>query len=183
MVITINASSEIFNSPNVKRQVEKIFEEAEAVFQNRLNEIKNFIDSKNGHEDYDEITEENVLLKFKNAFFEKIAGIAVENAFSTDNHDLESNLVAVLSKENLENAIAGETMIEAVSGVITEIATDDAFSAALHGSTIFLINKHFLEVDPFVKQEGTNNTENAHATVIREYAEEILPWITEDIDD
>ena len=137
MVITINASSEIFNSPNVKRQVEKIFEEAEAVFQNRLNEIKNFIDSKNGHEDYDEITEENVLLKFKIAFFGKIAGIAVESAFS----------------------------------------------AALHGSTIFLISKHFLEVDPFVKQEGTNNTENAHATVIREYAEEILPWITEDIDD
>lgn len=186
--ITASVSMKIFDSPNVKRKVDKIFEGTKEKFQSRFDEIKNFIMSqKDSSVDYSSISYEDVLLRFKEILFGKVALTAVENAFSKENHDLEKNLIDVLSTELVETAIMGHTMIQAFSDAIRKIPTNGGLELGLKGSQILLLEKQFLGINPFrsaaSNTEPESKTEEVHATVVYRKAEDIRKWIDEDIDD
>ena len=89
------------------------------------------------------ISYKNVLNKFKEIFFEKIATLAVTNAFSSDNFDLEKHLTDALTVEKLEEAIMGHTMIEAFSEIIRRIPVNTAISMGIKRDKIFQLEKNY----------------------------------------
>lgn len=169
--ITTCISPKIFDSTNVKPKVEKIFDETKEDFRNRFNQIKNFIliQRKDSCVDYNVISYDEVLIRFKEIFFKKCATVAVEQVFKTENHDLEKNLIDLLSIELIENAIMGNTMIEAFSDVIRRIPTDTAFQTCLKGSMIILLEKQFLGKSFFECSDTKSEKEEneAQPTVVK----------------
>ena len=169
MEIYVNVPADIFDSQDVKRRVDKIFEETKALFKTRFDEIIIYVMSRNSTIDFSGISIEDVLLKFKEIFFEKVSTLAVKNAFLTENHDLKSNLIDVLNKDKVEKAIMGQTMIEAFSDIIRNIPTDEALSSCLKGSMIIMLRKYFLKAE--------NKPDIIHPTVVSEASEMLFAAI------
>ena len=138
LVKEVNVSSKIFESPNVKRKVDNVFEETQEKFRLRFEEIKKYImelDKIFYDRDYSEVSYEDVLNGFKELIFENIANIAVEKTFSTSNHNLEENLIDTISTEFVEHEIMHDTMIEAFSNPIKKAeAKGVPWKIAMQGS-------------------------------------------------
>lgn len=173
MLIKVNVSTDIFESPKVKRQFDDIFEETKFLFLNRYEEMISVIaGGKNKKEYKSVISFEDVFKKFKEKFLEKVAALAVQTSFSCKNHNIKSNLISALTTENITKAITGETMIDAFIDVIREITPCDAWSSVLKGSKIFLLRKKFLEENPY-KADCTPVLQDKNFN----------EWLNEDLDD
>ena len=106
MLIKVNVSTDIFESPKVKRQFDDIFEETKFLFLNRYEEMISVIaGGKNKKEYKSVISFEDVFKKFKEKFLEKVAALGVQTSFSCKNHNIKSNLISALTTENITKAI------------------------------------------------------------------------------
>lgn len=163
--LEINFSYEIFESPKVKQKVDKIFEKTKKKFCARFDEIKAFIMEHRRDVEYREISYDEVFSRFKELLFDEVAKIAVEKAFSTDNHDLEKNLINELSIELVETAIMQRTMIEAFSDAIIGIRSNTYFGLASKGSMMLLLKNEFLGMNSFEKTSSIDNIK--HVTLVK----------------
>ncbi|MBR2743892.1 MAG: hypothetical protein IKE01_01160 [Clostridia bacterium] len=123
----ITVPMKIFESPNVKQKLDKIFEETKECFQNRFYEIKDFItNNKDNYVNYDSVTFDNVLTRLKKIIFKRAITVAVEKTFSTKENDFEKNLIEELTIEYVQSEIQGYAMIDAFSSIIEEIPSNFA---------------------------------------------------------
>lgn len=179
--INVKVSPAIFETQAVKRKLDETFEETSEKFRARFEELKNFLLVHNNALNYNKISYEAVEEDFKEILIEKLATIAVEKAFSTNNHDIEKNLIEVISTELIETAIMQRTMIAAFAENIRKIETNDAWQKCLKGSMIMLLEKRYLGEDLFgaslpVETEEINDEVN-------KAVENFMKWLDNDIDD
>ncbi len=131
----------IFDEPSLAKQVDNLFDDSEEKMKVRIDEIVKFLKPFTT----DKFSYKNITSLFKRYFFTLILNEAVGITFSgQENYDILSNILSLLTEENLETAIMGEPMINAFSNAISSIPTDSGLSAALHGSKILLLQKEFL---------------------------------------
>lgn len=147
----------IFEQEKIKVRIEELFAQNESEMVERFKEVKASITERErdkvryGKISYDDISE-----LFKIYFYEKISIQAVEMAFSEngeneDRFNIVTNILELLTDENLQSAIQGEPMINAFTGTISHLETSSGHEAALDGSTILYLEKEFLGRNFFSK--------------------------------
>ncbi len=132
----------IFDEPVLQEQMDHLFNDAQEKLKARFNEILTFLDSDFTCE---ELPYDKIIVLFKGYFCKLILNQAVEITFTNrGKYDVLSNILSLLSKEKMEAAIMGKPMISAFEVAIGQIPTNDAFSAALNGSKMLLLEQKFL---------------------------------------
>lgn len=157
MKIEVQVPMSIFEMENVKRQSDKIFEQLNKAFQERYNEIIKFAISYGKHIDYQQIEMDKVMTKFKCIFFEEIANRAIQAIFTEGCHDLVEQLILELSQENIEKAIRGECMIDAIAYVMRQIPIGNIMIKVLNESMIMQLQSRFLGIIPFSQKSTMKN--------------------------
>lgn len=137
---------DIFELPQIKLRVDELFDELKDDIRVRFDEIKEFCTKdKKKEERYGMISYNEIELLFKIYFYKSIINEIVEITFTqSGKYNVVENILEVLSEQKLKDAIYGETMIDAFATAIRMIPTDSGLIAALHGSTIHLLEKKFL---------------------------------------
>ena len=116
----------------------------ESDINNRFDEIMDFILKRN--DDFNKISYDNIHALFKIYFYKSILNEAVEITFAeSGKFNMASNVFGLLSEERFKQAILGSPMINASKRAISKLSPGDALSACLHGSTMFLLEKEFLD--------------------------------------
>lgn len=142
---TYVVTDSIFANPEVEQKLTEVMMEKKEKLHSRFDEIKNFISENNMLADNSLLTYEAVLTKFKALFLEEIVELAVERAFISEDHDICSNLVMLISTERVEEAISGHVMINAFAESIRELSPNFGnWTTVIKGSVIMLIRNRFL---------------------------------------
>ncbi len=139
--INTTVSRKIFSEKVIKKAMTNIFdEEMSHLFEERKNEIKAYLDKEVSKRIPDSV----IKLEFLRLFEEKILTIAVKNTISDPGlRDIRVSMLKVLTKENLQKAIIGETMIEAFQESILSLSDCPMFKKATN-AVIIEMRKHFL---------------------------------------
>lgn len=134
----------IFEYPEIKERVDALFDAMESDIKSRFDEILDFILKRN--DDFNKISYDNIHALFKIYFYKSILNEAVEITFAENGKfNMASNVFDLLSEERLKQAISGKPMIDAFKLAICKLPTKDALNACLHGSTMLLLEKEFLD--------------------------------------
>lgn len=137
---TVNDS--IFETPAIATRVSDLLCEEKKLFDERYEEIKNFIDFE---KDFESLSKDNVFTLFKGYWFKSIINKAIESIFSEgSDYNVYNAIVNLLTNQNLKEAIMGEPMIDAFSMAIRQIP-DDIFYFPIRGSKILLLHKKYIE--------------------------------------
>lgn len=136
--------TKIFDSPNIKEKLDTLFSEADDSIKKRYDEIKTFI-SRKENDEYSQIQYNDILALFKIYFCKFILNEAVEITFTEERYNVAENILGILSEEKLNAAILGKPMINAFELAIRQMPSDSGCGACLHGSTMLLLEKNFLE--------------------------------------
>ena len=139
-------STDIFELPQIKLRVDELFDEMKDDIRARFDEVKAFITNGERKEKrYGMISYNEIISLFKICFYNSIINEVVEITFSqSGKYNVVENILEVLSEQKLKDAIYGKTMIDAFETAIRLLPTDSGLTAALHGSTIHLLEKEFL---------------------------------------
>ena len=136
----------IFELPQVKSQVDMLFEKMKDDIKARFEEIKCFIISNSKTDNiYSKITYDEIADLFKIYFYKSVLNDVVEITFMENGkYNVVENILELLSEEKLKNAILGKTMIKAFEKAIRNLPADGGLTTCIHGGTIFLLEKNFL---------------------------------------
>ena len=136
----------IFEHPKIKVRVDTLFEEMEGDIKARFDEVKAFlIGDRERDKKYSSISYEQITSLFKIYFYKVILNEAVQVTFSEDSeYDIISNILKLLSKEELKKAILGEPMIYAFESATNQFKEESALGMATRGSKKLLLEKEFL---------------------------------------
>ena len=136
----------IFDEPSLKKQANQVFEGAAERIKARVEEILEFL----GAEYTAQLSLDNITFLFKAYFYKFILNEAVEVTLTEQGkYNILSNILSLLSEENLKVAIMGKPMIDAFTQAIRSLPADDALKASLNGSKVMLLKKEFLGIENF----------------------------------
>ena len=144
VLINATVSREIFSENVIKKAMTNVFdEEMSRLFKKRRNEIRAFLDMSVRRR----IRNDAIEKEFKRIFEEKILILAIKNTLSNPGlRDIRVSILTLLTKENLQKAIMGETMIEAFYVLILNLSDCPMFQKATNAVIIDMKN-HFLAKD------------------------------------
>lgn len=133
----------IFEYPEIKERVNELFDSMESHIRKRFDEIMDFLLKRN--DDFSKISYDDIHTLFKMYFYKSILNEAVEITFAENGKfNMAANVFGLLSDEKFEQAVLGKPMVDAFKRVLCKLPPKDALTACLHGGTMFLLEKEFL---------------------------------------
>lgn len=132
----------IFDEPSSKEQVNQLFDGSEEKIKARVDEIVKFLRAESAKE----LSYSNIRVLFERYFYEFILNEAVKVSLTEkEKYNILSNILSLLTVENLEAAIMGKPMINAFTRAIRSMPdTDSLVSPRRRGNMIYLLNHHFV---------------------------------------
>ena len=139
---------EFFERPGLKYTTDRLFKNMNACINQKISEIRN-IDCIKESEFAEIISYEKIYLRFKYRFLKMLLDEAVEMSLTQKaKYDVLSNVISLLSKEKLYNAIDGEMIIYSVIDVIKTIETTNPMQSVALGSIIATLKQKFFVIKP-----------------------------------
>ena len=139
---------EFFERPGLKYTTDQLFKNMNACINQKISEIRN-MDCIRESEFAEVISYEKVYLRFKYRFLKMLLDEAVEMSLKEKGkYDVLSNVISLLSKEKLYNAIDGEMIIYSVIDVIKTIETTNPMQSVALGSIIATLKQKFFVIKP-----------------------------------
>ena len=131
----------IFDEPVLQKQITELFNGLEEKFKARFNEIITFLEANSS----DELSYENIMFLFKGYFYKWILNETIEMTFTeSGKYDVLSNILSLLTEDNLETAIMGKPMIDAFVLANRNRLTALGLPEEINGGQRILLERKFL---------------------------------------
>lgn len=143
----------ILQLPIVQNRLTDLFNRLEEEFKRQFNEFLVVVDDNPPNVTVsDQISYEDTIKFFKEYFLDEVLQEAVEMALmeQAEKYNVLDNIIYILSKETLLDAIHGTPMISAISAVIKRLPCKEPRDKDIHDSIVLSFKKNFYG-DDFLK--------------------------------
>ena len=139
----------IFDEPCLQERTSQLFDTMEKQIQKRIHRILNFLSTKQNCNM--NVSYTDLFTSFKGHFYKYLLNQAVEISLTVPGkYNILDNILSLLSKENLQEAIMGEIMIKSFLMVINRNV-----DVAIPDSIILELERKFLGIDTIFEEKRT----------------------------
>lgn len=142
--IELSVPLTIFESPIFEDRVKELFNSMEVEFNNRFNEIINFIREKRDESYSKKISYKDTFEFFKCYFLSQVLNESAKLVLTDiEKHDIIENIMFFLSEKHLKDAIFGMPMVKAFESSISILPSYSPRNTAYDTYLLYLLQEKF----------------------------------------